>query len=96
MDNTLKKLQTIPGVGQKLSKEFSNIGIKNVSDLKDKDPEKLYLQICAKQGCQVDPCVRYVCRSSVYFAENMLATRGETFKGKTCVVSGSLQTEAAY
>ncbi len=70
MDNTLKKLQTIPGVGQKLSKEFSNIGIKNVSDLKDKDPEKLYLQICAKQGCQVDPCVRYVCRSSVYFAEN--------------------------
>ena len=26
---------------------------------------------------------------AVYFAENMLATRGETFEGKTCVVSGS-------
>jgi len=26
---------------------------------------------------------------SVYFAANMLATRGETFEGKTCVVSGS-------
>ena len=26
---------------------------------------------------------------AVYFAENMLAVRGESFKGKTCVVSGS-------
>lgn len=26
---------------------------------------------------------------SVYFAENMLAVRGDSFKGKTCVVSGS-------
>lgn len=70
MDNSSKKLQTIPGVGPKISKEFANIGIRNVSDLKSKDPEKLYLKICAKQGVQVDPCVRYVCRSSVYFAEH--------------------------
>jgi hypothetical protein len=70
MGNTFKKLQIIPGVGPKLSKEFSNIGIKDVSDLKDKDPEKLYLQICAKQGHPVDRCVLYVCRSSVYFAEH--------------------------
>lgn len=70
MDNTLKKLQIIPGVGQKLSKEFANIGIKNISDLKSKDPEKLYLKICAKQGIQVDRCVLYVCRLSVYFAEH--------------------------
>ncbi|MCK5461220.1 Pathogenicity locus [Candidatus Gracilibacteria bacterium] len=70
MDNFLKKLQVIPGIGPKLSKEFADIGIKDVSDLKDKDPEKLYLQICAKQGTQVDRCVLYVCRSSVYFAEN--------------------------
>jgi nucleotidyltransferase/DNA polymerase involved in DNA repair len=68
MDNTYKKLQTIPGVGPKLSSQFANIGIKNVSDLKGKDPEELYLKICAKQGHQVDRCVLYVCRSSVYFA----------------------------
>jgi len=70
MDNTLKKLQIIPGVCPKLSKELSDVGIKNVSDLKGKNPEKLYLQICAKQGIQVDRCVLCVCRSSVYFAEN--------------------------
>lgn len=70
MDNTPKKLQIIPGVGPKLSQEFSRIGIKDVSDLKGKNPEKLYSQICAKQGQKVDRCVLYVCRSSVYFAEN--------------------------
>ena len=70
MDNTLKKLQTIPGVGPKLAKEFSNIGIKKISDLKDKKPEELYFKICAKKGCQVDRCVLYVCRSSVYFAKH--------------------------
>ncbi|MEA1937431.1 MAG: helix-hairpin-helix domain-containing protein [Patescibacteria group bacterium] len=70
MANNLKNLQTIPGVGPKISKEFADIGIKNVSDLKGKDPEKLYLKICAKQGVQVDRCVLYTCRSSVYFAEH--------------------------
>ncbi len=70
MDNVYKKLQIIPGVGPKLSQEFAKIGIVNVSELKGKDPEKLYLQICTKQGCRVDRCVLYVCRSSVYFAEN--------------------------
>lgn len=70
MDKVHNKLQIIPGVGPKLSRKFASIGIKVVSDLKGKDPEKLYSQICAQQGYQVDRCVLYVCRSSVYFAEN--------------------------
>ncbi len=55
---------------KKLSREFLNIGINDVSDLKNRNPEELYLKICAKQGYQIDRCVLYVCRSSVYFAEN--------------------------
>jgi len=70
MNSNLKELQTIPGVGKSISQIFWNIGIENVSDLKGKDPEELYLRICADQGYQVDRCVLYVCRSSVYFAEN--------------------------
>ena len=69
MADQLKDLQTIPGVGKNIASDFSNIGIKKVSDLKGKDPEKLYLQICAKKGKQVDRCMLYVCRLSVYFAE---------------------------
>ncbi|MFC1948601.1 helix-hairpin-helix domain-containing protein [Chloroflexota bacterium] len=37
--------------------------------MKGKKPEELYSRICATQGIQVDRCVFYVCRSSVYFAE---------------------------
>lgn len=70
MNSNLKELQTIPGVGKSISQILWNIGIEKVSDLKGKDPEELYFRICADQGCQVDRCVLYVCRSSVYFAEN--------------------------
>jgi len=69
MDKT-KELQKIPGIGPKLSKRFFYIGIKEISDLKGKNPEKLYLKLCAKQGYPIDRCVLYVCRSSVYFANN--------------------------
>ncbi len=69
-NRNLKELQTIPGVGKIIAQDFWNIGIKNISDLKGKDPEELYFRLCATQGCQVDRCVLYVCRSSVYFAEN--------------------------
>ncbi|MFA5024690.1 MAG: helix-hairpin-helix domain-containing protein [Patescibacteria group bacterium] len=68
--NSQCDLQKIPGVGASIAQNFRDIGIKTASDLKGKDPEKLYLQICAKQGCQIDRCVLYVCRSSVYFAEH--------------------------
>lgn len=69
MHNKLKELQTIPGVGPNIAQDFGDIGIKNISDLKGKNPEKLYLKFSAKQGHHVDRCVLYVCRSSVYFAE---------------------------
>jgi len=70
MVNGLKNLQKIPGVGPSIARNFWNIGIKTISELKGKNPEKLYLQICAKQGRQIDRCVLYVCRCAIYFAEN--------------------------
>ncbi len=69
IDNSVQSLQIIPGVGPKLTKRFSDIGIKDVADLKGKNPELLYSQICSNQGMQIDRCVLYVCRSSIYFAE---------------------------
>ncbi len=69
MDSSIRKLQVIPGVGSKLAKEFLDIGIRDVADFTGKNPENLYRLICAKHGMKVDRCVLYVCRSSVYFAE---------------------------
>ena len=68
-DTIKQSLRAIPGVGPKLAQKFHDIGIKRISDLKGKEPEELYTQICAKHGIQIDRCVLYVCRSSVYFAE---------------------------
>jgi hypothetical protein len=68
--NTKNSLLEIPGVGPSIANDFNKIGINKISDLKGKNPEELYLKICANQGGQADRCVLYVCRSSVYFAEN--------------------------
>lgn len=68
-EDILKKLQLIPGIGPKLSRELLAIGIKDVPELVGRDPEELYLDICARNGRKVDRCVLYVCRSVVYFAE---------------------------
>ncbi|MFH0856359.1 MAG: helix-hairpin-helix domain-containing protein [bacterium] len=70
MDNALKELQIIPGVGRKIAQEFFNIGINKASDFKGKNPEDIYNRICEKHGYPIDRCVLYICRSSVYFAEN--------------------------
>ena len=71
MNNTQsQKLETIPGVGKIIAQDFRNIGIEKVSDLNGKNPEILYEKLCMQQGVKVDKCMLYVCRSSVYFAEN--------------------------
>ncbi len=70
LENIIKNLRMIPGIGPKLAKEFAGIGIERVSDLKAREPDELYSDICAKKGSHVDRCVLYVCRLSVYFAEN--------------------------
>ncbi len=54
MDNAIRKLQLIPGVGPKLAKEFLDIGIRDVADFIGKNPENLHRLICAKHGMKVD------------------------------------------
>lgn len=68
----IKELQQIPGVGKSTAQDFWNIGIKKITDLKNKNPEDLYVKICANEGKLIDRCILYVCRSSVYFAENKI------------------------
>lgn len=40
-----KNLQQIPGVGPNITRDLIDVGIKSVSDLKNKDPEKLYQKL---------------------------------------------------
>ncbi len=64
----LKELQTIPSIGKACSLDLWNIGIRKVSDLKGKDPEKLYKTLNQITGSTHDICMLYTFRCAVYYA----------------------------
>ena len=66
----LKEFEQIPGVGKKISMDLWDMGLRCVADLKDNDPEKLYRELCEKQGGHVDRCMLYVFRCAVYYVSN--------------------------
>lgn len=66
---TIKSLTVIPGVGNSIATDLYNIGIRQINDLKGKDPEVLYESSNNFAGCVQDRCLLYVFRCAVYFAE---------------------------
>ncbi len=70
MKKILKQFQTIPGVGTSIAQDLWNLGLRSISDLKRKDPEELYAQLCKYQGTHVDRCMLYVFRCAVYYASH--------------------------
>ncbi len=67
-DATMKRLTVIPGVGPSIAKDLLGIGIGKVSDLRGKDPERLYEKSNRLAGHVQDRCLLYVFRCAVYFA----------------------------
>lgn len=63
-------LQTIPGVGRRISQHLKAIGIHCVDDLKGRDPEELYQMDCIQKGFKEDRCQLYVFRCAVYYADH--------------------------
>jgi hypothetical protein len=66
----LDDLRKIPGVGLRMAEDLWELGIRSVSDLKGRDPEVLYEDLCKHCGHQIDRCVLYVFRCAVYYASN--------------------------
>jgi nucleotidyltransferase/DNA polymerase involved in DNA repair len=61
-------LTVIPGIGKSIAEDLQNIGIKAVSDLSGKDPEKLYKLTNQYEGKVQDRCLLYTYRCAVYYA----------------------------
>jgi hypothetical protein len=61
-------LQRIPGVGPSIARDLRGLGIRRVADLRGRDPETLYQRLNERRGERQDPCVLYVFRCAVYFA----------------------------
>ncbi len=64
-----EQLTTIPGIGSKLAEKLNELGIKKVSQLKNKNPENLYEKLMEIRGHHIDRCVLYTFRCAVYYAE---------------------------
>ncbi|MDE6455829.1 MAG: helix-hairpin-helix domain-containing protein [Dysosmobacter sp.] len=63
-------LTEIPGVGDRTAAVMEALGLRQVSDLRGRDPEELYLKECLMKGYQEDRCALYVWRAAVYYADH--------------------------
>ena len=68
-DKKSNRLETVPGIGKSLARDLRDLGIKDVENLRGRDPEKMYTDLNVRRGVRQDPCVLYVFRCAVYFAE---------------------------
>ena len=64
----MRDLRRIPGVGPSLAQDLADLGIRRVTDLRRRSPERLYERLCRLRGARIDRCVLYVFRCAVYFA----------------------------
>ncbi|MGM0440520.1 MAG: helix-hairpin-helix domain-containing protein [Chlamydiota bacterium] len=69
-ESVLKEFRQIPGVGKSIAKDFWNLGLRSLQDLKDRNAEDLYRQLCTYQGVTVDKCMLYVFRCAIYYSSN--------------------------
>lgn len=63
-------LTEIPGVGVKIAQALINLGYPSISSLKGQNAEEMFEKDCELRGCRLDPCLLYVYRLAVYFADN--------------------------
>lgn len=61
-------LEVIPGVGVATVEDLNRLGIFEVEQLKDRDPQRMYDDISRLDGVKHDRCVLYVFRCAVYYA----------------------------
>ncbi len=67
--STIKGLMVIPGIGRSIARDLLDINIRRVSDLRGRDPERLYRKSNEVAGQVQDRCLLYVFRCAVYYAE---------------------------
>ncbi len=72
---SIKELRKIPGVGVSIANDLWNIGITSIAQLKGKDPQDIYDASNKFAGMVQDPCLLYVFRCAVYYAETPEAKR---------------------
>jgi len=68
--SALRELQVIPGVGNSIAEDLWELDVRSLDDLRARDPEQMYQEICHRQGHVLDRSLLYVFRCAVYYATN--------------------------
>ncbi len=66
--SVIANLSRIPGVGPSIAADLYLLGIRDVAELRGRNPEALYAEFCREVGQHVDRCLLYVFRCAVYYA----------------------------
>ena len=69
-EDSVHKLQTLPGVGKRIAQDLYSVGIHSIAQLKHSDPERLYRTLCKRAGHPIDRCMLYVFRCAIYAASH--------------------------
>ena len=64
------ELESIPGVGPSIARDLRALGVHRVSDLRRRNPGRMYQTLCDRRGHQ-DRCLLYVFRCAVYYAKTL-------------------------
>ena len=70
MSRTATTFQVIPGIGPNLARDIRDLGFSDPSELRGRDPERMFADLCQLRGRPVDRCVLYAFRCAVYFVSN--------------------------
>lgn len=62
------ELRNIPGIGPSLARDLRDLGVRSLTGLRRRNPERLYQRLSRLRGARQDPCVLYAFRCAVYFA----------------------------
>lgn len=65
-----RQLSDLVSIGPAMLRDFERLGVRSVSVLARRDPEKLYERLCAVTGQAQDICVLDVFRAAVAQARN--------------------------
>jgi len=66
---TTSELRSMPNVGPAVAAKLERIGIARPEDLRGRDPDELFEDLCAIDGVRHDPCLLDTFVAAVAFAD---------------------------
>ena len=64
------QLQSLPSIGPSLAEDLRALGFRVPGDLRGRDPEQMFADLCELRGQKIDRCVLYSFRCAVHSASS--------------------------